>query len=117
MTNNATPLETLLNRAEDYSKSTIELFKLNTIDKSADIVSSLVSRLTILITVALSVLIINIGFALWIGKILGDSFYGFFIIGGLYALSAALLYIFRHQWIKFPVSNAIIRQMLKQKNV
>lgn len=115
MADNATPLATLLERAEDYSNSTIELFKLNAIDKSADVVSSLVSRLVICITVALSLLIINIGFALWIGKLLGDSFYGFFVIGGFYAILAILLHIFRHAWIKYPVSNSIIKQMLKQK--
>lgn len=115
MTDNATPLASLLERAEDYSKTTFELFKLNTIDKSADVVSSLVSRLAIFIIVALSVIIISIGLALFIGKQLGDSFYGFFIIGAFYALLAVILYIFRHQWIKYPVSNSIIKQLLKQK--
>lgn len=115
MEDNATPLATLLERAEDYSNSTIELFKLNAIDKSADVVSSLVSRLAIFITVTLSLLIVSIGVALWVGKLLGDSFYGFFVIGGFYTILAILLHIFRHAWIKYPVSNSIIKQMLKQK--
>jgi phosphoglycerol transferase MdoB-like AlkP superfamily enzyme len=115
MTDDATPFATLLERAENYSKTTIELFKLNTIDKSADVVSSLISRLAIFIIVALSVIIISIGLALWIGKLLGDSFYGFFVIGGFYALLAFILHIFRHQWIKYPISNSIIKQLLKQK--
>ena len=116
MTDHATPIATLLERAEDYGNSTIELLKLNAIDKSADVVSSLVSRLAIIMTVALSLLIINIGVALWVGKLLGNSFYGFFVIGGFYALVSILLHIFRHQWIKYPVSNSIIKQILKQKN-
>jgi phosphoglycerol transferase MdoB-like AlkP superfamily enzyme len=115
MTDNATPLAKLLERAEDYADSTIELFKLNAIDKSADVVSSLVSRLAVVMAVALSLLIINIGLALWIGKLLGDTFYGFFIIGGFYALLALLLNKFRHQWIKYPVSDSIIKQMIKEK--
>ena len=115
MNTNATPIELLFEKAEDYSKTTIELFKLNAIDKSADVVSSLVSRLAVFIAVALSVLIINIGFALWIGLLLGNSFYGFFIIGTFYAIVALLLHVFRHAWIKYPVSNSIITQMLKQK--
>jgi len=115
MEDNATPLATLLERAEDYSNSTIELFKLNAIDKSADVVSSLVSSLAIFITVTLSLLIVSIGVALWVGKLLGDSFYGFFVIGGFYTILAILLHIFRHAWIKYPVSNSIIKQMLKQK--
>lgn len=115
MADNATPVATLLEKAEDYSKTTIELFKLNAIDKLADVVSSFFSRLTIFMTVALSLLIVNIGLALWIGKLLGDSFYGFFVIGSFYAIIAVPLYIFRQQWIKYPVSNSIIKEMLKQK--
>ena len=57
----ATPIELLFDRVEDYSKTTLELFKLKAIDKSADVVSSLVSRLTILLVVALFIIIINIG--------------------------------------------------------
>ena len=115
MTDNATPIATLLERAEDYSKTTIELFKLHVIDKSADVVSALVTRLAVFMAIALFILIINIGIALWIGKLLGESYYGFFIIGGFYALIAILLRTFGHQWIKYPVSNSIIKQMLKQK--
>ena len=115
MTDNATPIESLFEKAENYSKTTLELYNLNAIDKSADVVSSLVSRLAVFMCVALSVLIINIGFALWIGQALGNSFYGFFIIGGFYAIVVMLNHAFRHSWIKYPVSNSIINQMLKQK--
>lgn len=117
MTDNTTPIATLFERAEDYGKTTLKLLKLNTIDKSADVVSSLVSRLVVIMTVVLSILIINIGIALWIGKLLGEAFYGFFVIGGLYAIFAILLQVFRDQWIKYPVSNSIIKQMLKPKTV
>jgi membrane protein implicated in regulation of membrane protease activity len=117
MTDNAVPIATLLELAKDYSNSTLELFKLSVIDKSADVVSSLVSRLAIFLTVALSLLIINIGIALWVGKLLGDSFYGFLVIGGFYAILSVLLYVYRHQWIKIPVSNSIIKQMLKQHDI
>ena len=82
MPDDATPIESLFERAEDYSRTTVELLKLQAIDKTADVVSSLISRMAVFITVALSVLIVNIGLALWIGELLGNAFYGFFIIGG-----------------------------------
>lgn len=117
MNDNATPIATFFERAEEYGKSTIELLKLNAIDKSADVVSSLVSRLAVLMTLALSIIIINIGIALWIGKVLGESYYGFLIIGLFYALITLLLHSFRNQWVKNPISNSIIKQMLKEKIV
>ncbi len=117
MTDNTTPIATLFDKAEDYGKTTLNLLKLNAIDKSADVVSSLVSRLVVIFTVVFSVLIISVGGALWLGKLLGDAFYGFFIVGGVYAILAILLQVFHLQWIKYPVSNSIIKQMLKKKTV
>jgi hypothetical protein len=115
MNNNTTPIESLIERAEDYSKTTIELFKLNAIDKSADVVSSLATQLAIFTAVVLFTLTINIGIALWIGELLGKAYYGFFIVGGFYTIIALLLHTFREQWIKTPVSNSIITHMLKKK--
>lgn len=117
MIDNTTPIATLFERAEDYAKTTIKLVKLNAVDKTAEIVSSLFSLLVVSMTVVLSIIISSIGVALWLGKLLGDSFYGFFIMGAFYLLTAVMLSIFREQWLKYPISNSIIRQMIKQKKI
>lgn len=117
MTDNTTPIATLFERAEEYSKTTLNLLKLNAVDKSADLVSSLISRLAVMVTVVFSVLIISLGISLWLGKMLSDSSYGFFIVGGFYAVLAIFLQIFRQQWIKYPVSNSIIKKLLKPKTL
>lgn len=117
MTDDTTPIATLFERAEDYSKTTLKLLKLNAVDKSAEIVSSLFSLLVVSMTVVLSIIIISIGVALWLGKLLGDTFYGFFIIGAFYMLIAILFRIFREKWLKYPVSNSIIKQMIKPKSI
>lgn len=115
MEDNASPLETLFEKAKEYSTTTIELLKLNAIDKSADVVSSLVEQLAVFMVVVLFVIIMNIGLSLWIGDLLGKSYYGFFVMGGFYLLIAGLLHAFRDQWIKTPVSNSIIHKMLEKK--
>ena len=115
MTDDTTPKAMLFERAEDYSKTTLRLFKLNAIDKSADVASSLVARLAVIMTVVFSVLIISMGVSIWLGKQLGDASYGFFIVGAFYAFMAILLHLFRKQWLKYPVSNSIIKQLLKEK--
>lgn len=116
MNDNATPIATLFERAEDYSKTSLELYKLNTIDKTADVVSSLVSNFAIFMTVALSLLILNIGVSLWIGNYYDELYYGFFIVGGFYVFIGIILCVFRQKWMKIPISNTIIKKMLKQKN-
>jgi hypothetical protein len=115
MSNTETPIETLFEIAENCSKTTLELLKLKAIDKSADIVSSFAMKLALFMVVALFIIIANIGLALWIGDMLGKSYYGFFVIAGVYALIAVLLRSYLYQWVKIPVSNFIITQMLNQK--
>jgi len=110
----ATPIETLFEKAEDYSKTSLELFKLTAIDKSADVVSSLAVQFAIFMVGAVFTLVVNIGIAMWLGELLGKPYYGFFVVAIFYIVVIALLYIFRHEWIKTPVSNSIITQMTKQ---
>ena len=110
-----TPIETLFERAESYSKTSMELFRLNAIDKSADVFSSLAVRFAIFMVVALFTLVINIGIAMWLGELLGKPYYGFFVAAIFYAFVMILLYVFRHAWIKTPVSNSIIAQLMNQR--
>lgn len=115
MTDNTTPIATLFEKAEDFGKTTLNLLKLNAIDKSADVISSLISRLSVIIIVVLSVLFISTGVSIWIGKLVGAIFYGFLIVGGFYAFIAILLHLFFHGWLKNCVSNSIIKLIMKPK--
>lgn len=111
MSTNTTEIEKLIEKVEFYSKTSVELFKCNTIFKSADLFSNLAVKLVILIVVIMFSLLLNIGFALWIGKLLGEAYYGFFVIAFIYFLIGILMYIFRNSWIKNPVSNFIITKL------
>jgi hypothetical protein len=114
MENNATSIETLFQRAEDYSKTTLMLLRLKAINKSANIVSFIAIRLILLMVVALFLTTFNIGLALWLGEILGKSYYGFFTVTAIYILVATLLYVFRAKLISTPVKNTVIVEMLKK---
>jgi hypothetical protein len=106
-------IESLIEKGEQYGKTTIELLKLKTLDKSADVTSNLVSWLIVVIFAVLFFLILNIGVALWIGELLGKSYYGFFAVSGFYLLLALIFAIFRKQLIKKPLNESIISQVLE----
>ena len=114
MENNATTIEMLFEKAEDYTRTTVELVKLNTVDKTADVLSSLLSRLTVSIVFVMFAFLVNIGLSLWIGELLGKVYYGFFIVSSAYFLISIMLYIYKDQWLKMPISNFIIVKMLKK---
>ena|ERR1017187_2375414 len=110
---NPTPISTLLEKAEDYSKTTLELVKLKVLDTSADVVSSLASRLIIYSVFMMFILTLSIGVAMWIGELVGKMYMGFLILGGFDVVIVLFLYAFRRQWITNPINNSIIKQVLK----
>jgi uncharacterized membrane protein len=113
MNNDVTAIELLVNKAEEYSKTSLELFKLRAINTAADITSSLVEKAVILFVVALFLIGANITVALWLGDILGKYYYGFLIITTIYGLIGLLLFYFRKKWIKQSISNIVINGLYK----
>ena len=110
--NQPNTIGSLFENAGDYLETRVELLRLQAVNKSSDIASSLVSGITILLIISLAILLINIGLALWIGELLGKVYLGFLVIAAFYTLLAVLLHLFRHSWIKAPISNIIIKKML-----
>ncbi|MEP6794360.1 MAG: hypothetical protein ABJB16_08545 [Saprospiraceae bacterium] len=106
-------VEALFEKAEAYVKTSIEIFKLKSADKMAEVMASLVSRLVVILFLSFFFLMINIGIALWLGESMGHIYYGFYIVSGLYAIIALCLFVFRDPIIKNPIINSIISQVLK----
>lgn len=84
MEDSANLLETLLERVTEYGKTSIELVKLKTLDKTTDIVSSLVPVSVVILLIASFMLFLNLGLAFWLGEVLGKIFYGFFVVAAFY---------------------------------
>lgn len=106
-------IEPLFSRVEEYGKSSYELFKLKAVEKTAGVVSTLISRGGTVIFLAMFTVIANLGIALWLGDILGKNYYGFFCVAGFYAIIGGVIYFFLHNTIKKKVSNSIISQLLR----
>ena len=63
--------------------------------------------------VVLFTIFFNIGMALWLGDLLGEVYYGFFIVAVFYLVVGVILYFFLRKWIKGPVSKLIITEALR----
>lgn len=106
-------IETIVTKAGDLAETKAELFKLKTAGKISEAVSSIISLMTIVTLVGLALTIISLGAAYFIGKELGNIYYGLFIMGGFYCLAAFIIYRFRSTWIKKPLSDIIIDKIVK----
>jgi hypothetical protein len=110
METNAESIDLLLTRVEAFSKTNFELLKLKSIEKTADVGSTLFSRLLLILAICLFSLTFTIAISFWLGELLGKVFYGFFIVAFIYGIIGIVLFII-HPRIKAKVGNAIIIQM------
>jgi hypothetical protein len=115
MDNIATNMELLYQKTKEYTETSIELFRLNAIDRTADVVSSLFARLVLILIVAMFTLFINIALSLYIGKILGEMYLGFLIVSGVYLILSIIVFYFNNKLLKIPLTNLIIAKLLKRK--
>lgn len=106
-------IESIVSKASDLAETKAELLKLKAAGKISETVSSIISLMTIVTLIGLALTIISLGAAYFIGKELGNIYYGLFIMGGFYCLAAFVIYKFRKTWIKKPLSDIIIDKIVK----
>lgn len=103
----------LFEKAGEYLETRIELTKLKTIDSASDFAASVLTKLVFFFVLALALVIGSIGLSYWVGDLLGKTYYGFFIVTGIYLLILLLVSINKYEWIRNPLHGRIIRKMLK----
>jgi len=112
MESNAKLIESLLESAAEYGKTSLELVKLKTVDKSADFVSSLIPHSVTGMLLATFLLFLNLGLAFWLGEIFGVIYLGFLVVAAFYGMTALVLHFFMHSWLKSKIHDFIIKQVL-----
>lgn len=114
MEENTKLLETLLEKAINYGHSSLELAKLKTIDKSTNVISALIPQLLVASFIAIALLFLTLGMALYLGEIMGKTYYGMAVVAGFYALCAIITQLFLRKVISKACCNLIIRNIFKQ---
>lgn len=106
-------IESLFERAEAYGKTTFELSKLKALDTTTDVISSVMARIIVFITLLVFIVVLSIGVALLVGEALGKSYYGFFIVAAFYLVVGVLLHFSLNEWLKQSVSKSIISKLFQ----
>ena len=113
MEENANLFETLLEQASEYGKTSIDLAKLKALDKTTEIVSSVIPLSVVILLVVTSLLFLNLGLAFWLGEVLGKTYYGFLIVAVFYVIAGILIHFFLRKWIKRLVGDYLVKRLLK----
>ena len=112
MENKTGSIESLVDKIRNYIEARIELLKLKAVDKSSLFVSLLITFFIVFVMFMCFFMLFNIALALLIGSLLGKSYYGFFIIAVLYAVIGIIILKNKDKWIKKPIINMIVKDIL-----
>lgn len=109
-------VQELIDKAEQYAKTNVQLYRLKVIDKVTDVFSSVASGIVISIVILFFIIILSVGASLWLGEVMGKTYYGFFAVAGIYALIAIILVALRKHLLENFFNDYIVRLIFKEKN-
>ncbi len=95
MKDETTPVGSLLEKAETYGETSIELIKLKALETSTQVVSSLIIRILLFSVLFLFALMVNIAAALWLGEHYGRMYIGFLAVASVDAILMLIVFLFR----------------------
>jgi hypothetical protein len=107
-------IEPLVEKIENYTKTTLELHQLKFIQKSSGVAVFVFSKTINTLLILLFLTPINIALALFLGDILGKNYFGFLCIAGFYFF-VWLIFQVSKKAIKKSLMNHIITQLISSK--
>jgi hypothetical protein len=112
MENAGNMIESLIDSVTDYGETSFELIKLKSIEKTSDVVSSIIPNSVTFILIGTFVLFLSLGLAFFIGEILSSYGLGFFIVAAFYGIVGIVIHFLMKKWIKKRIRNYINKQLL-----
>ena len=100
--------EALISDLKDYFSTNIELVKFQTLDKSSDVGSRVLSKLIVATFAIFAMLFISIWLALFLSDYLEVRYSGFLIVGAFYTLIFLIMLLGIKPILEKPIRNSII---------
>jgi polyferredoxin len=110
-------VETVFKRIENPTTNQAELLKLKIYSKTADLATFLALKAIIILILGLFFLFLNIGFSLWLGEMLGKTYYGFFVIAALFAVAAIFVRTSFCKYLHQQINLLLLSKILKDKSL
>jgi hypothetical protein len=104
-------LDSLATHIKKYAEESFNLLLINLYEKASRMISGATAAIIFAVFGVVVLLFASIGLALWMGKLLDETFLGFFIVAAFYLLFAFFLFYMRDKWIKLPVVNSVIKSI------
>ncbi len=102
--------EPLIKHLELYGKQSIELVRLKTIDKTANLFSTLFAKVLLFSSLLLGLVILSIGGAVFLGDFIGNMAFGFVIVAAFYLIIGLILLLIQPT-LKSSFYNSLIEKL------
>lgn len=106
----------MFQHAKEYVDVKVDLFKLDAVERNAQLASGLLAAVIIGIIGLFSLLMLSVAAAIFLAGIWGAWYWGFLAVGGFYLIIFILVYLNRNHWIREPVHERIIDQYFEKKD-
>ena len=114
MNNSFEKWEGITDHVKDYINTRVELTKLHLAEKTSQVISQLIA-ITIVALFFLFVLVFGSIAGAWaLSNWIGKPYAGFLIVAGIYLVLGIIFWVARGSLLRYPIMNAIIRQLQKK---
>lgn len=101
-------MEDLVDHFQDYVETQKELLLLTAKEKAASAIAQTVIWVVVGVFGLLAFTFLSVALAMWLGRLLEHTGYGFLIVGVLYGLGAALFYNFRKPLLQSRLNDVLL---------
>jgi hypothetical protein len=108
--------EVLSDKIKEYIKTRLAILQLSMVRNIAAFTSKLSTYLALFFLLGMFLLLLSIGFSLYLGELTGCIWNGFYITAGIYLSVFILAYLFRKTLLKNPIQDMLIENMLEENN-
>jgi len=100
-------------RGQEYLEGKLEYGRLKATEKAADLSGSVILAVIIAFIAVGLLFILSVTAAMALGKWTHSQAEGFFLVGAFYGILLLLVYLFRTRLIMRPVSNVLLKKLMK----
>lgn len=104
-------LESLVDKTQDLAETAYKLALIEGAQQITKVASSTLVISIFLLLLNFLLLFLGLGAASWIGNMLGDVKYGYFIVGGVYLLLILFILLFRKKLIIPFLRNLLVQKL------
>ena len=104
----------ILDQVREYITTRIELTKIELIEKSSKIISKILTGILLSIFTLFILLFLSFGLATYLGQLMDNIAYGYFIVAGIYVIVFVILLLIRKVAFENPIINYQIKKRFKQ---